>query len=74
VRISYDHASDAATIYFVDAIGQGGAPHSAMCDLEVREGAVILLLSNDNRLLGIEVLGASRILPREVLLTAEAGG
>ena len=67
VRISYDRDTDAATIYLVDDIGPGGAPGSAMCDLEVQGGAVILLLSEGGRLVGIEVLGASRLLPSQLL-------
>jgi uncharacterized protein YuzE len=71
MKISYDQASDAATIYIVDEIGHAGAPRSVMCDLEVRDGAVILMLSDDDRLVGIEVLGASRVLPVEVLRAAQ---
>jgi len=71
MKISYDQASDAATIYIVDEISHGGAPRSVMCDLEVRDGAVILMLSDDDRLVGIEVLGASRVLPVEVLRAAQ---
>ena len=67
VRITYDSESDAATVYLVDEIGPGGAPRSIMCDLEVREGAVILLLSEEDRLVGIESLGARKLLPRQLL-------
>jgi uncharacterized protein YuzE len=70
VRITYDPAADAATIYLIDEIARGGAPKSLMCDLELREGAVILLLSDDEQLVGIEILGASRLLPRDVLAVA----
>jgi hypothetical protein len=38
-----------------------------MCDLDVEQGAVILLLSPEDRLVGLEILGASRVLPSEVL-------
>jgi uncharacterized protein YuzE len=67
MRLSYDEESDAATIYIANEIAPGGAPRSVMCDLEVRDGAVILLLDEDDRLVGIEVLGASRVLPPTVL-------
>lgn len=67
MRITYDKESDAATIYIVDDIGTGGAPRSMMCDLEIREGAVILLFSPHDELVGIEVLGASKVLPERVL-------
>ena len=71
MRLTYDRMSDAATVYLVDDVGAGGAPQSVMCDLEIPEGAVILLLSADQRLVGIEVLGASRILPTNLLAKAE---
>lgn len=77
VRITYDKTTDAATIYLVDRIGPGGAPKSAICDLEVRDAAVILLLSADEQLVGTEVLGASRMLPNGVLAAAstrDSGG
>lgn len=70
MRITYDPEADAAAVYLVDEIAAGGAPKSLMCDLELRNGAVILLLSEDEQLLGIEVLGASRLLPSEVLSSA----
>ena len=70
MRITYDEASDAATIYLVESIGSGGAPRSIMCDFEVSGGAVILLLSAADELVGIEVLGASKILPAQLLAGA----
>lgn len=71
VRITYDRVADAATIHLLGEIGPGGAPRSMMCDLELRDGAVILLLSDDQHVVGIEVLGASRLLPAEVLDEAD---
>lgn len=71
MRITFDVESDAATIYLVSDIGPGGAPRSLMCDLEVSEGAVILLFSEDEQLVGIEVLGASKLLPSQLLSGVE---
>ena len=67
VRVKYDPEADAAFVYIGDDIPPGGAPESHVCDLEVKNAAVILLLSPDRRLVGLEVLGASRLLPSEVL-------
>lgn len=67
MKITYDPQADAATIYLVADIPPGGTPRSLVTDFEMREGAVVLLLSDDDHLLGIEVLGASKILPRSVL-------
>lgn len=71
VRITYDVRADAAFIYVVDKIHDGEVTHSQMCDLELREGAVIILFDAGYRLLGFEILGASRLVPREILATAD---
>lgn len=70
MRIKYDGVADAATIYLVAETPAGGSERSFMTDLEVQQGAVILLLSEDQRLIGIEVLGASKILPLSLLQSA----
>ena len=71
MRFTYDPEADAAFLYIVDQIGPGQAARSEMCDLEIRESAVILVLDANERLLGIEFLGASRLVPEEVLDRAE---
>ncbi|MBO0865974.1 MAG: DUF2283 domain-containing protein [Mycobacterium sp.] len=70
MRITYDPDADAATIYFVDEIRSGGAPKSMMCDLEMREAAVILLLDDNDVIVGVEVLGARKLLPEALLRDA----
>ncbi|MGA3184295.1 MAG: DUF2283 domain-containing protein [Candidatus Dormibacteria bacterium] len=67
MRIKLDRVADSAFILLGDEIPPGGAPRSVMCDLDVEQGAVILLLSPEDRLVGLEILGASRVLPSEVL-------
>jgi uncharacterized protein YuzE len=64
MRISYDPVADAATIQFLE---DTGLQHSLMCDLEVDQGAVIAILNSDDQLVGIEVLGARKLLPPELL-------
>lgn len=71
MRFTYDPEADAAFVYIVDHINPGQVARSEMCDLEIREGAVILVLDADERLLGIELLGASRLVPTEVLDRAD---
>lgn len=62
---------DAATVYLVDRIPPGGTPNSLLCDaLDLREGTVILLLNADEQLVGYEILGASRLLSKEILASA----
>jgi uncharacterized protein YuzE len=72
MRLSYDAEVDVATVYLLDEIGPGGAPNSAICDLEADGGSVILLLSGEGKLVGIEVLGATKLLPPALLGPAEA--
>jgi hypothetical protein len=38
--------------------------------LDLREGTVILLLNADEQLVGFEILGASRLLSKEILAYA----
>ena len=67
MKITIDPDSDTAFVILGETIDPGGAPHSHICDLELHEGAVILLFSPDDRLVGLEILGASRVLPPEIL-------
>lgn len=72
MKMTYDPEADSALVYLVERIDPGDAPGSLMCDLEVREGAVVLLLDVEHRVLGFEILGASRLLPPEVLRSAQS--
>ena len=74
MRITYDPDADAAFIYLVDSIQNGQVAQSHMCDLEIREGAVILAMDQQQRLLGIEILGAAKLLPQVVLEQSEHPG
>lgn len=71
MKITLDTDADAAFIFLDDEISPGGAPRSEICDLEIEGGAVILLLSSENQLVGLEILGASRLLTPEVLSLAQ---
>lgn len=73
MRLTYDPEADAAFVYLVDRIGPGEAPRSMICDLEIEQGAVILLFNKDDEIVGLEVLGASRLLPEEILKSVPRG-
>jgi uncharacterized protein YuzE len=67
MRVTYDRAVDAAYIYLMDAIVPGTARHTYPCDpLEVN-GQINLDFDAAGRLIGIEVLDASRLLPERLL-------
>ncbi len=61
---------DAAYIYLRD-IGVGDAAWQHAVDDDRAAGMVVLDFDIDGRLIGVEVVGASRGLPREILEAAE---
>jgi uncharacterized protein YuzE len=74
MRITYDPVADAAFIYLVPSIGFGEAASSHLCDLALKGTAITLSLDAAGQLLGIEILGVSKALPRQgiELLAREA--
>jgi uncharacterized protein YuzE len=74
MRITFDPEADAAYIYVEDHLGFGEVAETHMCDVEVKEGAVILAFSEAGHLVGVEILGAAKLLSEDVLKTAERPG
>lgn len=70
MRMTYDPEADAAFFYIVDPIGPGEAVESHIVNVALDGAAVIASFDADKRLLGIEVLGASRALRAETLTQA----
>ena len=67
MRVTYDKSTDVAYIYMTSDIGAGGVAKTYCCDpLEVN-GQINLDFDHDGRLVGIEVLGASKRLPLAIL-------
>jgi uncharacterized protein YuzE len=71
VRVTVDVVANAATIYVMDPIMPGTVVSSHVCDLDVEDCAVVLDLDASGRLVSIEILGASKLLPPEGLANAE---
>lgn len=69
MKVTYDKSADAAYIYFA-RIDPGGVEFTYLCNLKF-EGMINLDFNKENQLLGIEVLNASRRLPKEILDSAE---
>jgi uncharacterized protein YuzE len=67
MKLVYDPDADAASIYLVDSIQPGGTARSHVCDVELTDCSVILDFDATDKLIGIEILGASRILPAGAL-------
>jgi uncharacterized protein YuzE len=70
MRVTYDPAADAAYIYVTEN-REGGVAASRVVDQAMDRASVHVEFDNRNRLIGIEVLGASRGLPPETLEGAE---
>jgi uncharacterized protein YuzE len=71
MRVTYDAAADAAYVSLVETIGDGEAAtqiHSITTPGD--RGEVALDFDADGRLLGVEVLRASAVLPAAVLADA----
>jgi uncharacterized protein YuzE len=72
MRVTYDKEGDAAYIYLTP-IPPGAAVRQEHVTGEAK-GELILDFDRVGRLLGIEVLGASRYLPPSVIAAAESIG
>jgi len=68
MKITYDRSADAAYLYLVGDIAAGGIAKTYCCDPIEVNGQIQLDFDEQGRLVGIEVLDASRLLPPNVLL------
>ena len=71
MRIEYDKGADAAYLYLVP-IEPGGAKKTYSCDPDEVGGMINLDFDGEGRLIGIEVLDASHLLPERVLKGQQA--
>lgn len=67
VRVTYDPSADAAYIYISDTIRAGEVDVTYACDPSEVGGMIHLDFDHNGVLLGMEVLGASKLLPRPTL-------
>ena len=67
MKITYDASVGAAYIYLTDDIEPGGVARTYCCDPQEVKGLVNLDFDSGGRLIGIEVLDASELLPEIVL-------
>lgn len=71
MRWDFDDHADVSYIHFT-TIGPGESVHQYVCDASYIPGDIILDFSDDGRLLGIEFLSPSRLLPRALLAQLRA--
>jgi uncharacterized protein YuzE len=67
MHIKYDATVDAAYIYLVDFITSGGVAKTYPCDPREVGGEINLDFDSEGRLLGVEVLDASKKLYASLL-------
>jgi uncharacterized protein YuzE len=70
MKVTYSKVDDAAYI-FLDVIKAGGVAKTEPCEIEGLKGEINLDFDKNGRLVGIEVLSASKVLPKDVLDSAE---
>jgi uncharacterized protein YuzE len=73
MRVTYDPEVDAAYIYFRE-IEIGGAVYTYPAKTEIETDMINLDFDREGRLIGIEVLSASRHLPPELIAQATPPG
>jgi len=72
MKITYDNTIDAAYIYIVDVIPNNSINKTYICNqLEIDGHMINLDFNKEGRLVGIEILDASKCLPTEILEKAE---
>ena len=67
LHVTYDPEADAAYIHFQAEIAPGAAVRTVCVDEQEIDGMVNLDLDKTGRILGVEVLEAARLLPRDLL-------
>lgn len=72
VRITYDQDADAAYVYFEDRIADGSVEQTVPSGIDLDRALIAFDFNVDGKLVGIEILGASRILTREALAVADS--
>ncbi|MEQ4209777.1 DUF2283 domain-containing protein [Actinopolymorpha sp. B9G3] len=71
MRVTYDAEADATYVYLVDEIARGEVANSRVADIPLENAALTVDFDANGRVLGIELLGASRILRPETIQAAE---
>jgi uncharacterized protein YuzE len=74
MRITYDRRADAAYIDLLRDDSEGNVAKTYCCDPQEVNGQIHLDFDGSGRLVGIEVLDASRLLPEGLLVAATAWG
>jgi len=71
MKLTYDPTADAAYLYVVDKIAPGAAVETRLPDVPLKDSIFAFDFDVNGCLLGIEILGASRVLSPETLRRAQ---
>ncbi len=71
MEVIYDRSVDAAYIYLVSVIGEGQVKKTYTCNPKEVNGQINIDFDAWGKLLGIEILNASRFLSEQLLKEAE---
>lgn len=74
LALHYDRQADAAYIYVVPPGPDRSIVRSSVADVRLDRAAITLDFTGDNVIAGIEILGASRVLPLEILIDTAGQG
>jgi hypothetical protein len=73
VRFTYDEVADAVFIYLAEEIGRGEAKRSSLLPFDLKRASMVVVLGEDDRALGLEILGASRVFTEPALNALREG-
>jgi len=73
LQFHYDKEADAAYIR-LRASGVPAVARTEVVDLQLESGAINLDFDEEGRLVGVEILGARRLLPAELLTVTDSTG
>lgn len=73
MRMTFDAEADAAYVYLVPEIAPGGVSQTRQCMIPLPGSDISLDFDADGKLLGIEILGARRILRSDTVESASEG-
>lgn len=71
MRLTHDAEANAAYVYLVDHIDRGEVAFTRMADIPLDGASLSVDFDTSGRILGIEVLGVSRVLRDETITHAE---
>jgi uncharacterized protein YuzE len=68
MRFTYDSDADAANIFLKDVVAPGELVRGTACNTQQEDTSLALSFNERNELVCIEILGARKLLPPELLM------